>query len=132
MKIESRIGKVQADQEKVFTLLADFRNLNNYIPSEKVSDFQATIDSCTFTVEPIGKFGMQIIEREPNNLIKIANDKAVPFNFNMWIQLKEVGALDTRVKITLKAELNPMLNLVAKNPLKKFVETLIDKIELIR
>ena len=50
----------------------------------------------------------------------------------MWIQLKEVGELDTRVKITLKAELNPMLNMVAKKPLTTFIETLVDKLELIR
>ncbi len=132
MEIESRIGKIQANQEKVYLLLADFTNLGKFVPHDKVGDFTSDIDSCSFTVEKIGKFGMRIIEREPSKLVKIANDENVPFQFKMWIQLKEVGDTDTRVKVTLKADLNPMLKMVAKKPLTTFVETLVDKLEQIR
>ncbi len=34
MKIESRVGKIQATQEKVFTILSDFSNLGQYIPHD--------------------------------------------------------------------------------------------------
>ena len=132
MDIESRVGKIQANQTKVYELLADFNNLGNYVPHDKVADFTSTTDSCSFTIDKIGKFGMRIIEREPSKLVKIANDENVPFKFNLWIQLKELGELDTRVKVTLKADLNPMLKMVAKKPLTTFVDTLVDRLEQIK
>ena len=132
MEIESRVGKIQANQDKIYELIADFNNLGKYVPQDKVEDFTSDSDSCSFTVDKIGKFGMRIIEREPTKLIKIANDDSVPFQFNMWIQLKNVEENDTRVKVTLKAELNPMMNMVAKKPLTTFVDTLVDRLEQIR
>jgi carbon monoxide dehydrogenase subunit G len=132
MEIESRIGKVLANQERIYLLLSDFSNLGSFVPHDQVSDFKSDADSCNFTVANVGKFGMRIIEREASKLVKITNDESVPFQFFMWIQIKEVSENDSRVKITLKAELNPMLKMVAKKPLTKFVEALIDKIETIR
>ena len=132
MKIESRVGKIQANQEKIFELISDFNNLGKYVPNDKVEDFTSDTDSCSFKVEKIGKFGMKIIEREPSKTIKIANDDSVPFKFNMWIQLKEVSEMDTRVKVTLDADLNPMMKMVAKKPLNSFVNTLVDRLEQIR
>jgi carbon monoxide dehydrogenase subunit G len=132
MEIESRIGKVEANQERIYTLLSDFSNLGSFVPPGQVSDFTSDADSCSFTVAKIGKFGMRVIEREPFKLVKIANDENVPFQFFMWIQIKEVAANDSRVKITLRADLNPMLKMVAKKPLSSFVESLISKIETIR
>lgn len=132
MKIESRIGKIQANQERVYGLVSDFSNLGSYVPNDKVEDFKSDVDSCSFKVEKIGNFGMKIIERDPCKTVKIANDETVPFKFNLWIQLKEVSEMDTRVKVTLKADLNPMLKMMAKKPLTQFVDTLVDKLEFIR
>lgn len=132
MKIESRIGKIQTNQERIYGLISDFSHLGNYVPQEQVKDFKSDSDSCSFTLDKMGQFGMKIIDREPSKTVKIANDDSVPFQFNLWIQLKEVNDSDTRVKVTLKAELNPMLKMVAKKPLTQFVETLVDRLEQIR
>jgi carbon monoxide dehydrogenase subunit G len=132
VKIESRIGKIQVSNEKVFQLVSDFSNLGSYVPADKVKDFKSTTDTCSFKVDKIGTFGMKIIEREPNKLVKVANDENVPFAFNLWIQLKEVAENDTRVKVTLKADLNPVLKMMAKKPLTQFVDTLVDRLEAIR
>lgn len=132
MKIESRIGKIEAKQDKIFKLISDFNNLGKYVPNDKVEDFTSDTDSCSFKVEKIGKFGMKIIEREPSKTIKITNDDSVSFKFNMWIQLKEVSKIDTRVKVTLDADLNPMMKMMAKKPLTSFINTLVDKLEQIK
>ena len=127
--IECRIGKINSSEEKIFNLLSKFNNFNNFIPQEKVKNYVATEDTCSFTIDNIGDFGMRIIERQPFSLVKITNDEKVPFNFNFWIQLKKVAENDTRVKLTIKAELNAMLKMVAKKPLTNFVNTLVDKLE---
>lgn len=132
MKIESRIGKIQAGEEHVFSLISDFNNLQNFAIPDNVKDFNADVDSCSFVVKGMGNFAMKIIEREEFKLVKIANDEGMPFKFNLWIQLKNVDKADVRVKVTLEAELNAMLKVVAKKPLTQFVSTLVDKLESIR
>lgn len=131
MQIESRVGQVMASQDFVYKLLSDFNNLEKYIPADQVSDFKSDADSCSFNIQNVGKFGMRIIERNPSQLIKISNDQSVPFAFNLWIQLNEIRETDTRVKITLRADLNPVFKMVAQKPLTGFVEALVSKIETI-
>ena len=128
-KIESRIGKINSFDEKIFKLLSRFDNFNNFIPQDKVKNYVATEDTCNFTIDGVGDFGMKIIERQPFSVIKIENNEKVPFNFYFWIQLKKVSENDTRVKLTIKADLNPMIKMVAKKPLTNFVNTLVDKLE---
>lgn len=132
MKIESRIGKIQAKDERVYQLVSDFNNLKNFALPDTVKDFTADSDSCSFNVEKMGNFSMKIIEREPFKLVKIENGAGMPFSFNLWIQLKSVSDIDTRVKVTLKAELNAMLKMMAKKPLTQFVDSLVDRLESIR
>jgi hypothetical protein len=132
MKIESRIGKIQTGNERVYHHLADFSRLGEYVKDQKVSDFKSDTDSCSFKVDNMGYFGMRIIEREPYKLIKIVSDEQMPFGFTLWIQLKEVDALDIRVKVTLEAQLNQLMALMAKGPLTKFVESLVDKLETLK
>ncbi len=128
-KFESRIGKLNTSGEKAFGFLSDFRNFSRFIPADKINDWEASTEQCKFTVEGVGKVGLKIIEKEPNKLVKITGDSTAGLEFFFWIQIKEVGEKDTRVKLTIKADLNPVMKLVATKPLKSFVNLMVDKIE---
>jgi carbon monoxide dehydrogenase subunit G len=129
MKIESRIGKVEEGDEKIFQFLSSFKNFEDLIPQNRVNNWEATEDSCRFSIDGIGEVGLKIVDKEPNKVIKYSGDNLAKVGFNFWIQLKQVSNLDTRVKITFKADLNPMLNMVAKKPLQEFVEILVERLE---
>lgn len=130
VKHESRIGKLNASVATVYATIADFSQLNGITPpDDKMKVVHADADSCRFAMGGAGEFGMKIIERKENDTVKIANDETVPFTFYLWIQLKTVAENDTRVKVTLHAELNAMLKMVAKKPLTQFVDKLVDKLE---
>ena len=128
-KFESRIGKLDTSGEKAFNFLSDFRNFNRFIPEDKVKEWEASAEQCKFTVDGIGKAGLKIIEKEPNKLVKISDDGTAGLEFFFWIQIKEIEEKDTRIKLTIKADLNPMMKMVAAKPLKSFVNLMIDKIE---
>ncbi len=128
-KYESRIGKLNTSGEKAFGFLSDFRNFSRFIPEDKVKEWEASADQCKFTVDGIGKAGLKIIEKEPDKLIKISGDGTAGLEFYFWIQIKEIDENDTRIKLTIKADLNPMMKMVAAKPLKSFVNLMIDKIE---
>ena len=127
-KIESKIGKIESSSEKVYTFLSDFNNFENLVPADKIQNWQSTKDSCSFDVSGVGKFGMKIIEKDPFSTIKISNDENVPFNFFFWVQLKEIEEKKTGIKITIKAQLNPMLKMVAQKPLQQMIDTIVDQL----
>jgi carbon monoxide dehydrogenase subunit G len=130
-KVESKIGKIASSSEKVFNFFSNFNNYKKLIPPDKVKNWEADEDYCRFTVEGIGATGLKIIEKTPFTIIKIIGIEGSKFDFFFWIQLKEVANDDTRIKLTIKAELNPMLKMVASKPLQNFVDSLVDQIEKI-
>ena len=133
MRIESRIGHIYATTERVFSLISDFSRINTTMlpQNDKIKDVEATADSCTFTIDKAGRFGMRIVEREPYNLLKIESSES-PLQFKMWIQLKEFHDTETAVKVTLDAEINALISVMVKKPLTEFVETLVSRMEQIR
>ena len=133
MRIESRIGHIYATPDRVYTLISDFSRINSTMlpQNDKIKDVEATSDSCTFTIDKAGRFGMRIVEREPGKLLKIESSES-PLQFKMWIQLKEYNGIESAVKVTLDAEVNALMSVMVKKPLTEFVETLVGKMEQIR
>lgn len=130
-KIESKIGIVPQPADKIYNYISDFDNFESLMPEDKVKDFESNGDTCKFRVEGIGQAGLKIVERDPPNLIKISSDEQTSFEFLLWIQIKEIGENDSRIKITTEVKLNPMMATMVKKPLKNFVDTLVDQAEKI-
>jgi len=130
MKIESKTGKADYPASKIYSFVADFRNFNNFIPADKVSDWQADTDHCSFRIDMLGKVRLSINEKQEGKLVKIISDPEVSqYNFNLWIQFKELAENDTRIKVTIEPLVNQVLKAMVKSPLKEFVDSLIDEVE---
>lgn len=79
---------------------------------DKVEEWKATPDSCSFKVKGI-KMCLRIAERVENKHVKIVADEGgVPIDFTFWIQLHQVEERDTRVRMVLHAELNMMMRMM--------------------
>lgn len=121
--IESIITKSNCSDEKIFSILSDLNNLERVkdrLPQDKVKNMSFDKDSCTFEIAgaPLGPVTIRIIEREPNKTIKFGSDQS-PIAFNLWIQLKSVAENDTRMKLTIKADINMMIKMMVEKPLKQ-------------
>lgn len=127
-KFESAIKVVRNSANAIYERLADMRSLSSLIPPDKVKDFEATSDECSFTVDKIGRMGLKIVDRKENDFVKYGANGTVQFNFNIWVQMKEVAAYDSRIKVTLKADLNPMMKMLVNKHLQKFVDMMADAI----
>ncbi len=125
---ESEIKKSAFSDEKIFSFISNFNNFGSLIPQDKVKDWQSTEDTCKFLVDGIGQAGLKIIDKEPFKTVKYTADGKVPFNFYLWIQLKQVAEDDTRIKLTIKADLNPMMKMMVGKHVKKFLNMLGDAI----
>ena len=132
MKIESTVGKIAENEDKVFAFLSDFRNLESLVPKENLNSWEFNEDRCKLGIPGIGEIELKLLEKEPYKLIKLGSGIDSAYSFTLWIQLKQTAEKDTRARLTLQAELNPFLQVMAKNPLQKFVNTLVDKMATIQ
>jgi hypothetical protein len=127
-KFESEIKKSQHNDNQIFSFISNFNNFENLIPKDKITGWQSSEDSCRFSVNGIGEAGLKIIDKEPYKTVKYSTDGKVPFNFYLWIQLKQVDINDTRIKLTIKADLNSMMKMMVGKQVKQFLNMLGDAI----
>lgn len=130
---ESDIKTISSSEEVVFDILSDLTNLkklqDNPELTDKVRDLEFDRDSCSFSVEGLGKLGFKIIEREPFKTIKMESDHAL-VHVNIWIQLKQVEPDETRMKLTLKAEIPTMIKMMVDKKLKEGINKVADFIAI--
>lgn len=122
----SEVKTIPYSGERVFTMLSDLTNLERVkdrIPQDKIKDFEFDRDSCSLSVDPVGKITFRIIEREPHKTVKFETTNS-PVPLTVWIQLKEVAPDDTRMKMTVRAELNPFIKSMVSKPLQEAVDKL--------
>lgn len=130
---ESEIKTINKSDEEVFLKLSDLSNINMIAEDEtltgKIKDLQYDTDSCSFALEGFGRVGVRIVEREPNKTIKLEVEN-LPVPINVWIQLKSTADAETRMKLTLKAELPAMIKMMLNSKLKDGVNAIADFLTL--
>ncbi len=130
MKIESRIGKSGSSDQQIYAFITNFHNFKELLPADKVSGWEASEEKCSFLVDPLGRTGLMIVEKNPYSLVKMSSDPEFSsYEFLIWVQLKKVADRDTRIKITIEPKVNKMLLPMVRIPLKKLADGLIDKME---
>ncbi|MBR5297360.1 MAG: SRPBCC family protein [Parabacteroides sp.] len=125
----SEIKAIPFNEDRIFNMLSDLSNLEKVkdrIPQDKIQEFEFDKDSCSFSVAPVGKITFQIVEREPYKTVKFTTANS-PIPLYLWIQLKQVEENDTRMKLTVRADLNPFLKQMVSKPL----QDALDKISTI-
>lgn len=126
----SGVKKIPYNEDIVFAMLSDLSNLERLrhrLPEDKLKEFEFDSDSCSFSVDPVGKITFQIVEREPNKTIKFTTTNS-PVPLFLWIQLKQVEENDTCLKLTVRADLNPFLKPMVSKPLQNALDKMSDVI----
>ncbi len=140
-KYVSEIKQINFPVEKVYNRLSDLKNIGMLLNPEKLSEvkdkisgapeisienFKATENECTFDIKSFGNVGLVIIEKEPNKTVKLTGTKSIPFDFYCWLQLLPISPESCKVRITLQAELNPMVKMMVNKALEEGVDQIAD------
>lgn len=130
---ESSVREIAAPQQAVYDTLSNLQNIEKVrsrIPDDKAAGLSFDNDSVSVSVPPVGKISMRIVAREEPKCIKFETTTSpVPFNF--WIQLLPVTAATCKMKLTIKAELNPFIKGMVKKPLEEGIEKIADALQAI-
>ena len=126
----SQIKKIPYPDKMVFDVLSDMSKLElmkDKLPTDTITDFTCTSDSCSFSVAPVGRVTFVVTDREPNKTIKFKSEQ-LPFEVNVWVQLVSKADDDTRMKITLRADLNPFIKPMVSKPMRDGVDKISEVI----
>ena len=131
--IESSIRQIDYPQQAVYNMLSDLSNIEKVrdkIPEDKVRDL--TFDSDSISVStPMGAVRLVIVDREEPKTVKFETRES-PLPFNVWIQILPVSEAVSKIKLTIKADLNPFIGGMVKKPLQEGIEKIADALQLIR
>ena len=133
LEVISKTGKINNTAEKIFYFFSDFRNIAKLIPPEaeaKVENWHAEKDWCSFSIKG-QNIQLNIIEREEFKTIKITGDDNSPYIFNFWIQLVQLSAYETAVRIVVRVKLSLFMRKAVKKPLQNGLDQIIDYMKVI-
>ena len=132
-KFESSVKQIPYPVENVYRNISDLSNLERVrdrIPEDKLQDFQFDSDSVQVSVAPVGTIKLRIIEREENKCVKFETEQS-PLPFNLWIQVLPVSETESKMKVTVKADIPFMLKGMVSGPLQDGVEKIADALSQI-
>ena len=127
-KFESSVKQIPYSQQAVYQNISDLRNLEKVrdrMPQDKLQDFSFDEDSVSVSVAPVGELKLRIMEREEPKCVKFETVQS-PVPFNVWIQVLPVTETTSKMKVTVKAELNPFIKGMVSGPLQDGVEKIAD------
>lgn len=132
-KFESTIREINYPQQNVYNLLSDLSNIEKIkdrLPEDKVKDLIFDENSISIS-SPMGAVKLNIIEREEPKCIKFETEKS-PLPFNLWIQILPMNESSCKMKLTIKAELNPFIKGMVSKPLQEGIEKIADALQMIK
>ena len=129
---ESSIRQIDYPQERVYALLSDMNNIDKVkdrIPEDKANGL--TFDANSIGINtPMGAVKLVSVEREAPKCIKFETAES-PLPFNFWIQILPVSETTSKMKLTIKAELNPFIKGMVSKPLTEGIEKIADALQAI-
>lgn len=128
-KYESKITSSAQSAHDIFRVMSDLRNIDkvkDLIPQDKVKEIIAEEDSVRFKVDGLGPMiGIRILDKEEGNVIKYGLEN-IPMEGYFWVQMKEVAPGDTRLKLTIKADMPFMLRKMVEGKLQQGLDQAAD------
>jgi hypothetical protein len=126
---ESRTGILDFNSEVVYNFVSDIRNFERFIHDKNVSNWRAEKESCTFTVPMLSTVSVRLVEKQTNKRVGFEGDAMKKNDFSLVLNIIETGADSCEVKVSMKADINPVLKLMAAKPIAMFLNKLIDEME---
>jgi carbon monoxide dehydrogenase subunit G len=100
------------------------------VPEDKVQGFSFDADTVSLNVAPVGELKLRICDREEPKRVKYETVQS-PVPFNVWVQVLPVDENSSKMKVTVKAELNPFIKSMVEKPLQEGVEKIAEALAMV-
>jgi carbon monoxide dehydrogenase subunit G len=128
-KYESKITSAPCSAEQVYRVLSNMQSLErvkDLIPKDKIQEMEIEPDRVKLKVDGLAqKITIAIVDRIENDTVKFGAE-GIPMDANFWIQMKEVSPTDTRLKLTIKADIPFMFKMMLEKKLQTGLDQAAD------
>lgn len=127
-KIESNKVLINASPKEVFDFIADFNNIIQLLPQDKISDWKSTTDDCSFKIQnaaiiPLVKSSVE----EPGKINIVSGEKSpFPFTLKVTISASDGG---TEAFLNFEGEINPFLKMMVVTPLTNLFNYMANRLQ---
>lgn len=123
MNLESPKVTVEKSAEYLFSQLSEVKNFEKLMP-ENIAKFEVLGDDIfNFGLKGMPEIKLRMKEKTPNSkvVLNAASDK-LPFSLIANIEMLSENS--SAVKLDFEGEFNPMMAMMIKGPISKFLESL--------
>ena len=128
-KYESKITSAPCSAQQIYRVLSNMQSLDrvkDLIPKDKIQEMEIEPDRVRLKVDGLAQnITIAIVDRIENDTVKFGLE-GIPMDGNFWIQLKEVNPTDTRIKLTVKADIPFMFKLMVEKKLQQGLDQAAD------
>ena len=124
-KYESKQQQIRKPAEMIYAVLSDFNNFTPIV-GDKVEDWTVNGDECSFKAKGFA-VTLCMTEKVPGQLIKIEASDSSPMGFTLWVQMKELEPLDTRIRLVLHAEMNMMIKMMVGKKIQPALDQIAEQ-----
>ncbi len=124
MNLQSPQVTLEKSAEQAFNFLFEVKNFEALMP-ENISKFEVLEnDKFLFALKGMPEIILKKKEATPNSKI-ILGAAGGKLNFSLIINIIEIEAIKTDVRLSFEGEFNAMMAMMIKGPITKFIETLV-------
>lgn len=127
MNLESPQIHINKSQEAVFDFLSDIKNFESLMP-ENINKFEV-LDNDQFLFALKGMPEIILKKKgmiHPNKIILGAAGGKI--DFSLIGNIEKVDETSSNVQLEFTGDFNPMMSMMIKGPITKFIETLVSRI----
>lgn len=128
MEIKSKKVTVQKSAKTLCDYLCDVKNFEQLMP-ENTSKFEIIReDAFVFALKGMPEIALEVKEVvEPNKVVLGAIDDKIPFMLES--RITEISESSSEAELIFSGDFNPMMAMMIKGPITKFLETLSTNME---
>lgn len=152
-KYESEVKIVPQSQSVVYSRFDDLNSLSaikdrlsdptvqqklsEQVPADKLDELRKYAQGLSFEADaihiasPMGNITLRVVEREAPKCIKFASEGS-PVQLYVWIQLLPHGAYESKLRVTVGAEVNFFMKGMVAKPLQQAADGLSNMLSALR
>jgi hypothetical protein len=120
MIIQSTSVAIHTSMTSVRAFLCDAQNLSFLLPQEKISEFQATKEQCSFKAQG-GILINLLFDKQEEQLVRYRSGEGSPFSFTLTVTLSQEGAY-CKGQVIFDGEVNGFMKILIEKPLSSLFE----------
>lgn len=127
--IESNKVIINASQGDVYSYLIDFNNIKELLPQDKISDWDSSVDHCSFKIQNAAVIPLIKDTVEPESKINIKSGDKAPFTFTLEVFVNEKTDSTCEAYFLFEGDINAFLKMMVIKPLTNLFNYMATRIQ---